>query len=42
MRQPIILVAIDDHGNNARVGPPRSNINALDFSSVRHLADYLK
>lgn len=41
MRQPIILVVIDDHGNNARVAPSHSYINALDFPSIRHLADYL-
>lgn len=42
MRQPIILVLIDDHSNNARAAPPHSYVNALDFPLVRHLADYLK
>lgn len=42
MRQPTILVVIDAHGNNARAAPPHSYINALDFPSIRDLADYMK
>lgn len=32
---------MDVHGNHAKAAPPHSFINALDFTSVRHLADYL-
>lgn len=38
----VVPVILDVHGNYARFAPPKSYINALDFPSVRHLADYLK
>jgi len=38
----IIPVVLDLHGNYERFAPPKSYINALDFSSVKELADYLK
>jgi len=41
MRYPIVLVVMDAHGNHARAAPPHSYINALDFPSIRALADYL-
>jgi len=41
MRHPIILVVLDAHGHYAKAAPPHSYINALDFPSTRHLADYL-
>ena len=38
----VIPVVIDLHGNYARFAPPKSYINALDFPTVKELADYLK
>jgi len=38
----IIPIVMDLHGNYARFAPAKSYINALDFPSVKHLADYLK
>ena len=38
----IIPVVLDLHGNVARFAPAGSYINALDYSSVKELADYLK
>ena len=37
----MVLVVMDAHGNHAKAAPPHSYINALDFPSIRHLADYL-
>lgn len=42
MRYPILLVVIDAHGHYAKLSPPHSFINALDFPSARHLAKHLK
>ena len=33
---------MDPHGSHAKVAPPHSFINVLDFLSIRHLADYLE
>lgn len=41
LRYSMIPVVIDANGNHARLAPPHSFINALDFPSIRHLADYL-
>ena len=42
MDHPIIPVVIDIHGTSySKVAPPHSFINAMDFSSVRDLADHL-
>jgi len=38
----IVPIVMDLHGNYARFAPPKSYINALDFPTVRHLANYLK
>ena len=38
----VIPVVLDLHGNYARFAPPKSYINALDFPTVKELADYLK
>ena len=38
----IIPVVLDLHRNYERFAPPKSYINALDFPSVKELADYLK
>lgn len=32
---------IDAHGHHAKVAPPHSFINVMDFPTLRHLADYL-
>jgi len=32
---------VDPHGSHAKVAPPHSFINVLDFPSIRDLADYL-
>lgn len=37
----MIPVVMDVHGNQAKLSPPHSFINALDFPSAGHLADYL-
>ncbi len=37
----IIPIVIDVHGHHARAAPPHSFINALDFPSIKDLADYL-
>jgi len=42
MKFNIIPIVLDLHGNVARFAPAGSYINALDFSSVKELADYLK
>lgn len=41
LRHPIVPIVMDVHGVHSRTAPPHSFINALDFPSVRHLADYL-
>jgi len=38
----IVPIVMDFHGNYDRFVPPKSYINALDFPSVKELADYLK
>lgn len=38
----IVPIIFDLHGNHKRLAPPHSFINAADFPSVQHLADYLK
>ncbi len=38
----IIPIVFDLHGNYDRFVPPKSFINALDFPTVKELADYLK
>ena len=38
----ILPIVMDLHGNHARFAPQKSYINALDFPSVKELADYLK
>ena len=38
----IVPIVLDVHGNYARFAPRHSYINALDFPSVQHLAEYLK
>lgn len=38
----VILIVFDLHGNFKRFAPEKSYINALDFPSVRDLADYIK
>ena len=40
IRFSIIPVVMDPHGSHAKVAPPHSFINVLDFLSIRHLADY--
>jgi len=42
MTYNVIPVVLDLHGNYARFAPEGSFINALDFPSVKELADYLK
>jgi len=42
MRYNVVPIVIDLHQNHARFAPPRSYINALDFSTVKELADYLQ
>jgi len=37
----IIPVVMDPHDSHAKVAPPHSFINVLDFPSIRDLADYL-
>lgn len=41
MRHPILPIVMDVHGHHSQAAPPHSFINALDFPSVRDLADYL-
>lgn len=41
MKLNIIPVVLDLHGNHAQFAPPHSYINALDFPSVKALAEYL-
>jgi len=38
----VIPIVMDQHGNYDRFVPPKSFINALDFSTIKELADYLK
>ena len=38
----VVPIVMDLHGNYDRFVPPKSYINALDFPSVKELADYLK
>ena len=38
----VVPVVFDVHDNFKRLAPAKSYINALDFSSVKELADYLK
>ena len=38
----VLLIVFDLHGNYAKLAPAKSYINALDFPTVRDLADYLK
>lgn len=38
----IIPIILDYHGNLKKFAPPRSYINALDFPTVKDLANYLK
>lgn len=42
MRHPILPIVMDVHGHHSQVAPPHSFINALEFPSVRHLANYLQ
>jgi len=42
MHHGIIPIVFDLHGHHAKLAPPHSYINAAQFPSVRHLADYLK
>jgi len=42
MTYNVVPVVLDLHGNYARFAPDGSYINALDFPSVKELADYLK
>ena len=37
----VVPIVLDVHGNYGKQVPPHSYINALDFPSVRQLADYL-
>ncbi len=37
----IIPVVMDVHNNHARVAPPHSYINVMDYSSTKDLANYL-
>ena len=37
----VIPIVMDLHGNYDRFAPPKSYINALDFPTVKELADYL-
>ena len=41
MDHPIVPIVMDAHGHHARAAPVHSFINALDFPTVRDLADYL-
>ena len=41
MRYFIVPIVFDLHGHHKRIAPPHSFINAADFPSVQHLADYL-
>jgi len=38
----IVPVVLDLNGNYNKMAPPRSFINALDYPTVKDLADYLK
>ena len=38
----VLPIVFDLHGNYAKLAPAKSYINALDFPSVKDLADYLK
>lgn len=40
-RYSMIPVVLDSHENHARIAPPHSFINAMDFPSVPALAEYL-
>ncbi len=41
MRYKIVPIVFDLHGHHKRLAPPHSFINAADFPSVLHLANYL-
>lgn len=41
MQFMIVPIVLDLHGNHKQYAPPHSYINALDFASVKDLADYL-
>jgi len=41
MHYNIIPIVFDLHGHHEKLAPPQSYINAAQFPSVRHLADYL-
>jgi hypothetical protein len=41
MHHNIIPIVFDLHGHHEKLAPPHSYINAAQFPSVRHLADYL-
>ena len=41
MLHSMIPIVMDLHGNHAKLAPPHSFINAMDFPSPRHLANYL-
>lgn len=42
LKYNIVPIVMDLHGNYARFAPAGSYINALDYPSVKELADYLK
>lgn len=41
MKFKTVPIVLDLHGNHAQFAPPHSYINALDFPTVKALADYL-
>ena len=42
MQHNVVPIVLSLQGSHAKLSPPHSFINAMDFSSVRRLADYLK
>jgi len=41
LRYPVIPIVYDAHGDHAKMAPPHSFINVLDFPSIPALAKYL-
>ena len=41
LRYPIVPIVIDAHGHHAKMAPPHSFINVLDFPSIPALVQYL-
>lgn len=41
MHHTVIPIVIDLHGHHEKSAPPHSYINAMNFATVKKLADYL-